>query len=69
MDVVRSWKDPEYRASHGEFTAHPSGPARLSRLELGEIEAAGAGSARICGPTATLTLTLPAWCIVSLSLC
>ncbi|MER5318682.1 mersacidin/lichenicidin family type 2 lantibiotic [Streptosporangium roseum] len=70
MNAVRAWKDPEYRASLASPPAHPAGTPGLTRLEVSDLSAAGAaaGSWLQCA-VKTLTLTVPAWCLVSLNVC
>ncbi|GAB3878744.1 mersacidin/lichenicidin family type 2 lantibiotic [Kibdelosporangium lantanae] len=43
-ETVRSWKDPEFRASLGVAPEHPSGVADLRKVELHEISTAAGGT-------------------------
>lgn len=82
MDVIKMWKDPEYREQVGAddlvgALAHPSGMVRLSATDLDR--AVGAGTEKLatlgcCEPWMTLTTTTGTgtWataCIFSLNFC
>ncbi|MET8454232.1 mersacidin/lichenicidin family type 2 lantibiotic [Streptomyces sp. NPDC005209] len=75
MDVVRAWKDPEYRETLAVPPDHPSGGYGLAQLDMSELAiAAGAGSQSVltigcCGTPATFTLTIPVLCSITLSVC
>ncbi|APU13953.1 MULTISPECIES: mersacidin/lichenicidin family type 2 lantibiotic [Actinoalloteichus] len=74
MDIVRSWKDPEFRASFPS-AAHPAGPAELTPLELGDASQAAGGRTEnlatfgCCFSPQTFTYTSPILCSVTLSVC
>lgn len=70
MNLVRAWKDPEYRAGLANVPAHPAGPAEMTRLEISELSAAGAvlPTFPACA-IRTFTLTIPIYCTISLNLC
>ncbi|MET8454230.1 mersacidin/lichenicidin family type 2 lantibiotic [Streptomyces sp. NPDC005209] len=69
MDVVRAWKDPEYRQSLSDPPEHPSGTPGLSLMSHADLEAAAGGNSGPVCLLKTFTLTVPAWCFVSLALC
>jgi mersacidin/lichenicidin family type 2 lantibiotic len=53
-ETVRSWKDPEFRASLTAAPEHPSGRSDLRRMELDEIAGAAGGTSTL----GSLCLTL-----------
>ncbi|MBI0378998.1 MULTISPECIES: mersacidin/lichenicidin family type 2 lantibiotic [Streptomyces violaceusniger group] len=75
MDIVRAWKDPEYRDTLAAAPDHPSGSHGLARLEMSELaSAAGAGTESTltvgcCASPKTFTLTSPIFCTITLSIC
>lgn len=80
MDIVRSWKDLDYREGLTEeelagAPAHPAGVAALSGTDLDRVVGAGTqpmltfGCCGVGTPAATFTFTIPVWCIVSLNFC
>ncbi|MFC0600660.1 mersacidin/lichenicidin family type 2 lantibiotic [Streptomyces palmae] len=75
MDIVRAWKDPEYRSTLPASPQHPSGVPGLVRLEAPELAGvAGAGTQSLlsfgcCQSPRTFTLTSPIFCSISLAIC
>ncbi|MBN6033676.1 mersacidin/lichenicidin family type 2 lantibiotic [Amycolatopsis sp. 195334CR] len=75
MNIVRAWKDPEYRAQLAEVPTHPAGLPEMVRVELTELDGiAGAGtetglSLGCCNSFKTFTTTLPIICTFTLSVC
>lgn len=70
MNVVRAWKDPEYRDGLAAAPEHPSGNAGMTRLAISELSAAGAAPASwLACATKTLTLTNLIYCTVTLNVC
>ncbi|GAB3727273.1 hypothetical protein GCM10027598_46910 [Amycolatopsis oliviviridis] len=72
MDIVRSWKDADYRAQFIDATSNPAGPSDIRSLQAIEMSGFNGGNQADSGVgclTKTATFTLPPWCIVSLSLC
>jgi mersacidin/lichenicidin family type 2 lantibiotic len=67
-NVVRAWKDPEYRAGLAVVPEHPAGDADIRRIDLSDFDAMG-GAAAGTGFLCTFTLQPLAWCIISLSVC
>jgi mersacidin/lichenicidin family type 2 lantibiotic len=66
MDIIRAWKDPEYRLSLSEaeralLPAHPAGLIELTDLELGAVIGGNCtcGSHHKCCPKPTPKPTLP----------
>ncbi|MCQ4208730.1 mersacidin/lichenicidin family type 2 lantibiotic [Streptomyces longispororuber] len=75
MDIVRAWKDPEYRSTLSASPEHPSGTPGLIHLEATELAgAAGGGTQTLlsigcCSSPKTFTMTNPALCSITLSVC
>lgn len=74
MDIVRAWKDPEYREQFEQSPEHPAGNG-LSRIdESGLDNVAGGRTERLttlgcCNALYTLTTAIPAYCVVTVNLC
>ncbi|MER5318684.1 mersacidin/lichenicidin family type 2 lantibiotic [Streptosporangium roseum] len=75
MDLVRAWKDPEYRSTLSHTPAHPSGGHELARLDTSDLVAAAGGKTApvgslgcFCSPK-TFTMTSPILCSITLSVC
>jgi mersacidin/lichenicidin family type 2 lantibiotic len=68
LDIVRAWKDEEYRnsLSKAELAALPENPAGLTELEAGDLGGAAGGNGRIRNTSPlvchTIPLTLRALC-------
>ncbi len=62
VDIVRAWKDPEYRNSltEGELAMLPSNPAGMVELSDSELEEVDGGSSPVC--SAILSLVTMALC-------
>ncbi|GAB3878754.1 hypothetical protein GCM10029964_029880 [Kibdelosporangium lantanae] len=75
MNIVRAWKDPEYRDSLHSAPQHPAGPADPVSLQLADLHGVdGAGTERTlsfgcCNSFISFTLTVPISCAISLSIC
>ncbi|GAB3878747.1 mersacidin/lichenicidin family type 2 lantibiotic [Kibdelosporangium lantanae] len=67
-DVVRAWKDPEYRAGLAAAPEHPAGDVDLRRIDFSDFDAVGAAAGTGFFCTFTLTPNV-AWCVISLSVC
>ncbi|MBN6033673.1 mersacidin/lichenicidin family type 2 lantibiotic [Amycolatopsis sp. 195334CR] len=59
-DLVRTWKDPEYRNSLTAIPAHPAGQAELTKMELADATAAVGGTSTVGLLCATL-ITMRPW--------
>ncbi|GAB3727281.1 hypothetical protein GCM10027598_46930 [Amycolatopsis oliviviridis] len=74
MDLVRAWKDPDYRSFVREFPENPAGQSALAQIDIAEAGVLGAGSettltAGCCNPLKTVTTVVSPWCSVSLAVC
>lgn len=57
IDIIRAWKDPEYRASltEAERASVPANPAGLIELDDKEMRSVLGGTGGIMHPTTTVT--------------
>ena len=74
MDLVRAWKDPEYRAQLDTAPSHPSGDGLHRIEESGLADVAGAGTERAstlgcCNVFYTFTTVVTAYCVVTVTIC
>lgn len=75
MDLVKAWKDPEYRDTLARTPEHPSGGHELARLDMSDLAAAAGGKTTAvlslgcyCSHK-TFTMTAPIYCSATLSIC
>jgi mersacidin/lichenicidin family type 2 lantibiotic len=66
MDVIRAWKDPEYRRSlnseeFAKLTAHPAGAVRLDDDALEVVAGGTTGPPCLTATTTTVPISI-AWC-------
>jgi mersacidin/lichenicidin family type 2 lantibiotic len=62
VDIIRAWKDPEYRRSlDSEFAGTAAHPAGMVRLEDDVLDGIGGGTTSVPCATTTITVSIK-WC-------